>query len=194
MRRHDLNNILTNLTIFDKFHKIFWQIWQFLTNETIFDKCDNFWQSWQFLTNLTIFDKFDNFWQIWQIFNFCLILKMLTTFKTILETCNIWDTDYNSDNWELEFMIIIVSWQLRVTGDSICNSCNVYIQQLIWSLIDVFPTVLKGHMWVRWNSQSQRQNVTMMTGFQCSKFTIFRIFNFRIFIFHNVVMMTGFQC
>ena len=53
-------------------------------------------------------------------------MKILTTFQTILETCDIWDTDYNSDNWELEFMTIIVSWQLRVTGDSIRNSCDVF--------------------------------------------------------------------
>ena len=48
-----------------------------------------------------------------------------TIAKTILETCDIWDTDYNSDSWEPEFMTIIVIWQLRVTVDSICNSCDV---------------------------------------------------------------------
>ena len=41
------------------------------------------------------------------------------------ETCNIWDTDYNSDNWEPEFMTIFVTWQLIVTLDSIRNSCDV---------------------------------------------------------------------
>ena len=40
-------------------------------------------------------------------------------------TCDIWDTDYNYDNWEPEFMKIFVTWQLRVTLDSICNSCDV---------------------------------------------------------------------
>ena len=48
-----------------------------------------------------------------------------TMTKTILETCDIWDTDYNSDNWEPEFMTIFVTWQLRVTLDSIRNSCDV---------------------------------------------------------------------
>ena len=33
----------------------------------------------------------------------------------------IWD---NSKNWESEFMTIIVTWQLRVTLDSIRNSCD----------------------------------------------------------------------
>ena len=46
--------------------------------------------------------------------------------KTILVTCDIWDTDYNSDNWEPEFMTIFVIWQLIVTLDSIRNSCDVY--------------------------------------------------------------------
>ena len=45
--------------------------------------------------------------------------------KTILETCDIWDTDCNSDNWEPEFMTIFVTCQLRVTVDSIRNSCDV---------------------------------------------------------------------
>ena len=36
-----------------------------------------------------------------------------------------WDTDYNSENWEPEFMTIIVTWQLSVTLDSIRNSCDV---------------------------------------------------------------------
>ena len=41
----------------------------------------------------------------------------------ILETCDLWDTDYNSDNWDPEFMTIFVTSQLRVTLDSIRNSC-----------------------------------------------------------------------
>ena len=45
--------------------------------------------------------------------------------KTILQTSDIWDTDYNSDNWEPEFMTIFVTWQLIVTLDSIRNSCDV---------------------------------------------------------------------
>ena len=48
------------------------------------------------------------------------------TFWAILETCDIWDTEYNSDNWEPEFMTIFVTWQLIVTLDSIRNSCNVF--------------------------------------------------------------------
>ena len=45
--------------------------------------------------------------------------------KTIQVTCDIWHTDYNSDNWETEFMTNFVFWQLRVTLDSIRNSCDV---------------------------------------------------------------------
>ena len=41
-------------------------------------------------------------------------------------TCDIWDTDYNSDNWEPEFITIFVAWQLRVTLDSIRHSCDVF--------------------------------------------------------------------
>ena len=47
--------------------------------------------------------------------------------RAILETCDIWDTDYNSDNWEPEFMTIFVTWQLIVTLDSIRNSCDVWL-------------------------------------------------------------------
>ena len=46
--------------------------------------------------------------------------------RAILETCDIWDTDYNSDKWGPEFMKIFATWQLRVTLDSIRNSCDVY--------------------------------------------------------------------
>ena len=42
-----------------------------------------------------------------------------TVTKTIPETCDIWDTDYSSDNWEPEFMKIFVTWQLRVTLDNV---------------------------------------------------------------------------
>ena len=43
--------------------------------------------------------------------------------KTILQTCDNWDTDYNSYNWEPEFMTIFVTWQ---SLDSIRNSCDVF--------------------------------------------------------------------
>ena len=42
-----------------------------------------------------------------------------------LETCDLWDTDYISDNWELDFLTIFVTWQSRVTLDSIRISCDV---------------------------------------------------------------------
>ena len=46
--------------------------------------------------------------------------------KTILQTCDIWDTVCNSNNWEPEFLTTFVTWQLRVTVDSIRNSCDVF--------------------------------------------------------------------
>ena len=44
----------------------------------------------------------------------------------IIGICDIWDTDYNTDNWEPGLMTIFVTWQLIVTLDSIRNSCDVY--------------------------------------------------------------------
>ena len=46
----------------------------------------------------------------------------------IIGTCDIWDTDYNTDNWEPGFMTIFVTWQLIVTLDSIHNSCDVFFK------------------------------------------------------------------
>ena len=43
----------------------------------------------------------------------------------LIETCDIWDTDYNTDDWEPGLMTIFVTWQLIVTLDSIRNSCDV---------------------------------------------------------------------
>ena len=50
-------------------------------------------------------------------------------YKDNLVTCDIWDTDYNSDNWEPEFMTTFVTWQSRVTLDSIRNSCDFFYYQ-----------------------------------------------------------------
>ena len=41
-------------------------------------------------------------------------------------TCDIWDTDNNSENWEPESMTIFVIWQSIRTLDSIRNSCDVF--------------------------------------------------------------------
>ena len=43
-------------------------------------------------------------------------------------TWDIWETDYNSDNWDPEFITIFVAWQLRVKLDSIRNSCDVLFE------------------------------------------------------------------
>ena len=86
----------------------FWQFFTFF---------DNIWQFWQFLTMFNNFDNFYNFDNINNFENFDIFLDNFSQF---------WDTDYNSDNWEPEFMTIIVTWQLRVTLDSIRNSCDVW--------------------------------------------------------------------
>ena len=80
---------------------------------------------WQFFMTIlmTIFD--DNFrWQfLWQFLMTILMTIFWTYFQFV--TCDIWDTDYNTDNWESGFMTIFVNWQLIVTLDSIRNSCDV---------------------------------------------------------------------
>ena len=55
-------------------------------------------------------------------------LRMLSTvtLHCRVTKIDIWDTDYNSDNWEPEFMTICMTWLLRVTLDSIRNSCDVF--------------------------------------------------------------------
>ena len=47
--------------------------------------------------------------------------------NTTLVTFDIFNTDYKSYNREPESMTIFVTRQLRVTLDSICNSCHVSI-------------------------------------------------------------------
>ena len=55
---------------------------------------------------------------------------------TIMGTCDICNTDYNTDNWEPGLMTIFVAWQLIVTLDSIHNSCDVYKTLLTLTLHD----------------------------------------------------------
>ena len=61
--------------------------------------------------------------------------------NTILENCDIWDTDYNSDNWKTEFMTIFVTWQLRLTLDSIRNSCDVLVSFFLSIQCGRLPTL-----------------------------------------------------
>ena len=64
--------------------------------------------------------------------------------RPIWETCDIWHTDYISDSLEPEFITIFVTWQLRVTLDRICNSCDVFI--LLRYDIASEKLTLKGHI------------------------------------------------
>ena len=62
-------------------------------------KHSNFGQFWllgQFLTN-------SDYWELWTIFERFYNFTILTIL-TIFETCDIWDTEYNADNWKSEFM------------------------------------------------------------------------------------------
>ena len=92
----------------------------------------------------------------------------LTIEKTILETCDIWDTDYNSDNREPELLTTFVTSQLRVTLDSIRNSCNVSSmsashigKNMITTVVNVFATFdhEKAHEYREWNIDLKRMNV-----------------------------------
>ena len=65
------------------------------------------------------YDIFDDIF-LWQF----LTTICFTYFEPV--TCDIWDTDYNTDNWEPGLMTIFVTWQLIVTLDSIHNSCKVF--------------------------------------------------------------------
>ena len=85
----------------------------------------------------------------------------------IIEICDIWDTDYSSDNWDLEFMTIFVNWQLRMTVDSIRNSFNVFIPSLksveafiVWNSAFIHWETLSEHVYIftfiHWCFQSIR--------------------------------------
>ena len=78
----------------------------------------DFWEIFRFLEDFQIFGRFSDFWKIFR-------------FLDNPRTFDIWDTVYNSDNWEPEFMTIFVIWQLIVTLDSIRNSCDV-LETLHW--------------------------------------------------------------
>ena len=63
----------------------------------------------------------------------------------IIGTCDIWDTDYNTDNWEPGCMTIFVTWQLIVTLDSISNSCDVSTIAVTYSVTQLLTQwVTKG--------------------------------------------------
>ena len=105
MGKNGLTNILTMLTNFD----FFLQILQFFTMLTILTKLRNF-ENFVFFLILRIFEFFSSqFWDFLTIDTTCIIVYnfhnnlFLPIAKTILETCNIWDTGYNSVNWEREF-------------------------------------------------------------------------------------------
>jgi hypothetical protein len=111
-----------------------WDIWSEWWGNMTWPK------KWQFLTILTIFNNLNNSWKFWQILTFLIIFTIfynLNNFNLVFQFCHfddwkdnpgdLWDTDYNSDNWEPEFMTIFVTWQLIVTLDSIRNSWDVCI-------------------------------------------------------------------
>ena len=96
--------------------------------------------------------------------------------KTIPDICDTWETNYNSYNWEPEFKTIIVTWHLRVTLDSIRNSCDIYLLQ---------PIMQQGCLlqkWCqRWSPPRQSPEVYVLLGNWSKSILIFehgRIVNF----------------
>ena len=133
---------------FDNFLQ-FLRVLTFLTIFRVFTIFDNFWQFWQILTIMTIFTilTFLTFLQFWQFLtidnNFhnsesefqTIAFAILTIEKTILETCDIWDTDHNSNNWYPEF---------------IRNSCGV---SCLWIMFVFCPCLVCGGkriVWTNW--------------------------------------------
>ena len=55
---------------------------------------------------MTIFDNFQQFWIFWQFWQFLKILDNFGQFWQLVRQSwrlDIWDTDYNSDNWKPEY-------------------------------------------------------------------------------------------
>ena len=72
-----------------------------------------------------IFERLTDFWKSFLNFGKFSDFCNNNSNKDNPKTCDIWDTNYNSDNWEPEVMTIFVIWQLIVTLDTIRNSCDV---------------------------------------------------------------------
>ena len=60
----------------------------------------------------------------------------------------LWDTDYNIDNWEPIFMKIFVTLKLRVTLESIRNSCDFHNLFTFMTLFIINSFLLQSHL--RW--------------------------------------------
>ena len=112
--------------------QIFWKIFRFLEDFQIFGRFSYFWKIFIFLGDFQRFGRFlEDFWKIFRFLEDFQIFGRFSDFWKIFRfldnprNFDIWDTVYNSDNWEPEFMTIFVIWQLIVTLDSIRNSCDV---------------------------------------------------------------------
>ena len=77
------------------------------------------------LKGIALSSKFRTVVQCLVVNNVHIFFWMFLTIFGSFETCDIWDTDYSSDNREPEFKTIFVNWPLRVTLDNISNSCDV---------------------------------------------------------------------
>ena len=68
--------------------------------------------------------------------------KTNTKIRTVTKTDDwlvTFETDYNYDNWEPEFMTIFVTWQLRVTLDSGPGQHSQFLQCLVFTTISPYP-------------------------------------------------------
>ena len=118
--------------------KIFLQLF-FLTFFLIFS---------QFVS--TFFKLFSSFFQTFfhllkkncNFFQFFSLTFFLHPKGATIGTCDIWDTDYNTDNWEPGLMTIFVTWQLIVTLDSIPNDSQFLRCFVLWMAILVINLVI----------------------------------------------------
>ena len=79
---------------------------------------------------------------------------------------DIWDTDYNSNNWEPEFMTIFGTWQSILTLDSICNSCDVLLSLEFKISTKLFIDSLYG--FADWGSSSSFDSLRRLSTFLIS--------------------------
>ena len=118
----------------------------------------------------------------------------LVSLKTILQTCDNWDTDFNTYNWEPEFMTIFVTWQSRVTVDSIRNSWKAEFRNLTFN-VDGMLSIHSSSQWVAnvysiWGEGHLGSRVRRLAADTFSQINTFTLFNLQIFLFSTCWLKT----
>ena len=103
--------------------------WNF--SKTILVICNNLYNLvltnfWQFLY---LKNYFVSFWQLWTVLKFWHLWQW---FFYHFDICDIWDTDYISNNWEQQYGQLHCDLWIESDGDSIRNSCDVFIWMFLW--------------------------------------------------------------